>query len=86
MKDEVINDDYDYDDDDFEDYDDDFEEGDDNDDDDDDNDETSETVLNLSSAELEGVDAVSRAIKEENLLAESLNSSRSSSRVSSGLK
>ena len=75
---EVIDDNaYDYGDDDFEDYDDDdFEE------DDGDEDEGGKE-LNLTNEELEGVDEIRKAIREENQLAESHNSSRSSSRVCS---
>ena len=38
--------------------------------------------LNLTNEELEGVDEIRKAIREENELAKSLNSSASSSRVS----
>ncbi|XP_065053282.1 cytoplasmic dynein 2 intermediate chain 1-like isoform X2 [Rhopilema esculentum] len=74
---EVIDDNaYDYGDDDFEDYDDDdFEE------DDGDEDEGGDE-LNFTNEELEGVDEIRKAMREENQLAESHNSSRSSSRPS----
>ena len=41
-----------------------------------------EDELNLTNEELEGVDEIRKAIREENELAKSLNSSASSSRVS----
>ena len=69
---------YDYADDDFEDYDDDFE------DDDGDADPSLEKSKNASPSfeEIQGVDEIRQAMREENQLAESLNDSISSSRVS----
>ena len=70
--------DYDYADEDFEDYDDDFE-----DDNGDDDLDEGESQSGLTFEEIEGVDEIRKAIREENQLAESLNDSMSSSRVSS---
>ena len=67
---------YDYGDDDFEDYDDDFEQ-----DDGDDDQSAEEPHSPLTYEDIEGVNEIQKAIREENQLAGSMNNSRSSSRV-----